>query len=121
MPTMKPTVGRIVVYRSKTANYVVPAIISATQDTLYRPGVEGGHVPDLDSPNHVHLTVFTPGFSGHRNETTSPEFAAELTARSTPAGGSYQEWNIPYDPQNGPGTWCWPEIVQNVVPQGAPF
>ncbi len=106
---MKPTIGRIVVYRSKTAKYFVPALVSATVDTLYRPGVDGGHLADLTDDTHVHLAVFTPGYAGHRNETTTPEQAAELTARSTPAGGTYQEWDVPYDESGEtPGSWSWP-------------
>ena len=107
-----PTVGRIVVYRSKTGKYSIPAIISATVDTLYRLAVDEGHVSDLTDESHVHLTAFTPGFSGHRNSTTSVEQAAALTARSTPAGGSYQEFDVPYDESGEtPGTWSWPRRV----------
>lgn len=107
-----PTIGRIVVYRSKTGKYVVPALIAATVDTLYRPAVEEGHVAELTDESHVHLVVFTPGFAGHRNSTTTPEQAAQLTALSTPAGGSYQEFDIGYDEAGEtPGTWSWPRRV----------
>jgi hypothetical protein len=107
-----PTIGRIVVYRSKTGKYVVPAVIAATVDTLYRPAVEEGHVAELTDESHVHLVVFTPGFAGHRNSTTTPEQAAKLTALSTPAGGTYQEFDIAYDETGEtPGTWSWPRRV----------
>ncbi len=103
------TIGRIVVYRSKTGKYSVPAIVSATVATLYRPGVEGGHLSDLTDASHVHLTVFTPGYAGHRNDTTTAEQAAELTRLSTPAGGTYQEFDVPYDESGEtPGSWSWP-------------
>lgn len=114
-----PTIGRIVTYRSRTGNYDVPAIITATQETLYLPGVEGGFVPDLDSPEHVHLTVFTPGKPGLR--THADDFKVQPDEPiSENVSGCYQEWNIPLwlpgvdgeerassDPW--PGSWRWPE------------
>lgn len=109
---MRPTIARMVVYRSKTGKYVVPAVVSATQETLFRLGVEEGNLPDLSSPTHVHLTVFTPGIQGRVNSTTSAEELGRLQARSTPAGGSYQEWDVPYDETGeAPGSWSWPERV----------
>lgn len=114
---MKPTIGRIVIYRSRTGNYDVPAIITATQDTLNPQGVAAGMVPPLESENHVHLTVFTPGMPGHRKDAddflVEPEFG-----RSENLSGCYQEWNIPFyevagdsDAPAEPGTWRWPERV----------
>lgn len=89
---MKPTIGRIVHYRSKTGNYIMPAIIVATKDTLWPEGVERGDVPDLDDENHVHLECFTPGKNEH-----------------------YQEFNVPYIAENdgaaSAGSWFWPERV----------
>lgn len=104
-----PTLGRIVHYRSKTGKYTLAAIVTATVDTLFRLGVEEGHLPDLTDATHVHLGVFTPGLAGHRNSTTTEDVGATLTARSVPAGGSYQEWDVPED-QTGekPGSWRWP-------------
>lgn len=64
----RPSIGRIVWYRSKTAPYDVPAIINATTETLSPEGVELGHVPMLSSGVHVHLTVFTPGKPGTARE-----------------------------------------------------
>ncbi len=107
-----PTIGRIVVYRSRTGKYVVPAIVSATVGTLYRLGVEEGNLPDLTDESHVHLIVFTPGIAGRANSTTSPDQLAELTARSTPAGGTYAEWDVPYDEAGQvPGSWSWPRTI----------
>jgi hypothetical protein len=112
---MSPTIGRIVVYRSSTGRYSVPAIITATTETLYQPGVDGGHVPPLTGRDHVHLTVFTPGTPGERLPDTDPSI------RTLNAGGTYQEWDIPFDvlggdPRQGiegqpqqPGTWAWPQ------------
>lgn len=107
-PNPTPTVGRIVLYRSRTGNYTVPAIITATESTLYRPGVEAGFVPDLSSLGHVHLTVFTPGKPGKRGS------AADFVARandpiSENVSGCYQEWNVPFDPDAlAAGAWSWP-------------
>lgn len=95
-------------YRSKTGNYRLAAMVTATVETLYRPGVEEGNIKDLDDEMHVHLAVFTPGLEGRRNSTTTPEQAEEMRAVSTPAGGSYQEFNVPYDATGeAPGSWRW--------------
>lgn len=111
---MEPTIGRIVHYRSRTGRYTVPAIVTATVDTLFRPAVEGGHIPDLSSPMHVHLTVFTPGTPGERLPDTDP------TINAANLGGSYQEWDVPFDASTGfrppedpqaAGTWAWPPRV----------
>jgi hypothetical protein len=55
--TQYPSIGRIVVYRSRTGDYDIPAIINCTVDTLNAKGVELGHVPALSSDMHVHSTV----------------------------------------------------------------
>jgi hypothetical protein len=122
---VKPKIGTTVIYRSKTGKYSVPAIITATQDTLYQPAVDGGHIHPLSSPYHVHLTVLTPGIPGERLPDTDPAI------RSQNEGGTYQEFNIPffgngldyvkidnargrlaapgeYSPQD-PSTWTWVE------------
>lgn len=98
---MAPTIGRIVHYRSRTGNYTCPAIVTATQDTLWREGVERGDVPELTGPMDVHLHVFTPG-----------------------AQGSYSEHNVPYAGEapvlgefagQPPRSWTWPPIVERKV------
>lgn len=115
---MTPTIGRIVIYKSRTGYYVVPAVVTATVDTLFRPNVDAGYIADLSSPSHVHLTVFTPGKPGKRAEAT--DFKVESPhGRSENAGGVYQEWDIPQHTDDGtvpgreqaPGTWAWPERV----------
>lgn len=124
----EPTIGRVVLYRSRVGGYDVPAVITATQDTLDPEGVElyrrtagsdldvdAQGVPPLSSPDHVHLTVFSPGLPGN-DEPPKP--------MDRNAGGSYREWNVPLfephtvpDPRPGvqpavaepePGTWRWP-------------
>lgn len=125
----KPSLGRIVHYRSRTGDYTLAAIVAATQADLYRPNVEAGFIPDLDSDMHVHLVCFTPGLPG-AGQDPSKAFAApfqetdeELIRRikqaeeagteaplpiSLPASGTLQEWNIPYANPPEPGTWRWP-------------
>lgn len=122
----QPTIGRIVTYRSRTGNYDVPAIVTATTATLVEIGVEmwresNGEkgVPPLSSPEHVHLQVFTPGIPGLR--AGAQDFKAESEhGRSENVNGSYQEWDIAPDPgrtatdptsEPTPGTWRWPDRV----------
>ena len=129
---MDPTIGRIVIYRSRTGSYDVPAIVTATTETLNPKGVEFFHatngekgVPPLSSDQHVHLTVFTPGLPGYRaeglrGELDTPLAERDASQRGAPAqgygenaGGSYQEWDVPpadEDDVVAPGTWRWPEI-----------
>lgn len=91
MGVRPPKIGDVVQYRSKTGKYTMPAIVSATKETLYKGGVDAGRVPPITSDMNVHLTVFTPG-DEHPN-------------------GSYQEFDIPHFYSAGneeqPGTWHW--------------
>lgn len=108
----KPKIARMVIYRSRTDRYSVPAIINTTMETLVREMVEGGYIDPLDSVDHVHLTVLTGGRAGKRHPDTDPAIP------QAPPGGSYQEFNIPYADMNGnwhydeqpPGTWAWPSL-----------
>jgi hypothetical protein len=113
--TPKPTIGRIVWYRSRTGKYTVPAIISATTETLYRPNVEAGFIDDLGE-NQVHLTVFTPGQPGRRPGAV--DFVDGSDKPIAPnIGGLYQEWSVDFwespgdfwpDEDQPAGTWTWP-------------
>jgi hypothetical protein len=106
-------IGRVVIYRSKTGKYDLPAIVNCTTATLDPEGVKLGHVPELSTPDAVHLTVFTCGKEGTSREGN--------VVNNEAAGGSYQEFNIPMsgfspatategdEPQ--PGTWRFPERV----------
>lgn len=104
----RPTIGRIVIYRSRTLKeefepqapprsaYSLPAIVAATVDSLYGPAVAEGHVRDITDPYVVHLVVFTCG-------------DATLGGND---GGTYQEFAVPYsDDERAPGTWGWPPRV----------
>jgi hypothetical protein len=110
----RPSIGRIVTYRSKTGAYDVPAVINCTIDTISKEGVRLGHVPPLSGNMSVHLTVFTPGKPGTARE------GNEVNPAQT--SGTYQEWDVPLDdpvdelPEGNPdeiapGTWRWPERV----------
>jgi hypothetical protein len=108
----RPSICRMVVYRSKTGAYDVPAVINCTIDTISEEGVRLGHVPPLTSDVHVHLTVFTPGKPGTARE------GNEVNPAQT--SGTYQEWDVPLSgsfaaPTEGDepmlGTWRWPERV----------
>lgn len=119
---MKPSIGRVVVFRSRTGTYSMPALISATVDTLHRPNVDAGHIPELTSDRHVHLTAFTAGIPGERSASSDPE----LGKANPPAGGTLQEWDVeewaPVDADGAAfaagdytaqpaGTWAWPPRV----------
>jgi hypothetical protein len=115
---MKPTIGRIVIYRSRTGDYDVPAIVTATTATLNAKGVELGHVPPLSGEEHVHLTVLTPGKPGMRRG--AEDFKVESPhGRGENVSGCYQEWDIApaaseyeqaaFAGEVAPGTWRWPE------------
>lgn len=125
----RPTLGRIVLYRSKVGLYVVPAVVTATIDTLHPSGIEryeqtNGRegVPPLDDELHVHLTVMSPGICVDK---------APPPGMDANRGGTFREWNIgpsvttlegsplalsPVNagdaPENAvamaPGTWAWP-------------
>lgn len=92
MTYLKPTIGRLVIYRSRTGNYAMPAIVTMTTDSAWQPGIDAGDVPPLTSDRHVHLHVLTPG-----------------------AQAAYQEHDVPFDagPSAGaeqlPGSWAWPQ------------
>ncbi len=116
---MKPTIGRIVIYRSRTGDYDMPAIITATAETLNPKGVELGHIPPLSSDGHVHLTCFTAGKPGIRRG--AEDFKVESQhGRSENVSGCYQEWDVPADHfpsarsgAESPGTWRWPTRVRD--------
>lgn len=101
------TIGRIVIYTSRTGDYVMPAIVSATKSTLFQPNVEAGNIPDCSSDEHVHLAVFTAGTPGKRREALDFKVESEHPVSENVAG-TYQEWDIPHDASGEPGTWCWP-------------
>jgi hypothetical protein len=119
--TAPPMLGRTVTYRSRTGKYDVPAIITATIDTLSPEGVAAGGTKPITGRDRVHLTVFTPGLPGKRADAKDFEVESEHP-RSENVAGCYQEWDVPKgptldraridDPPAGepePGTWRWPE------------
>lgn len=83
---MKPTIGRILRYKGNRGfNAVRAAIVTADVSTLDPRGVASGAIPALDSDEHVHLWVFTPG-----------------------ENGGFTEYNVA--PGDGPGQWSWPAL-----------
>lgn len=123
---VRPTLGRVVIYRSRTGNYDVPAMVTCTPETLAPVGLELWHssggekgVPPIteDQRDRVHLAVFTPGIPGMR--VTADDFVGERKDApiSENVAGTYQEWDVPYDSGGAtpdtplPGTWRWPTRV----------
>jgi hypothetical protein len=115
---MKPTLGRVVHYRSKTGRYTLAADVIGTVNSLAPEGVAAGFVPALSTSEHVHLLVKTPGLPGNRLPDTDPAITAD------PKGGTYVEHNIPFwdpaslvkdeawSPEDQPaGSWTWPPRV----------
>lgn len=117
------TLGRVVLYRSRTGSYTVTGIVNCTTRSINPVGVETGNVPPLSSERHVHLTVFTPGKPGLR--AAADDFKVESQfGISENVAGCYQEWDIPFwEPADAerqawedgdygvqpPGTWAWPQ------------
>jgi hypothetical protein len=101
----KLVIGRVVWYRSRTGAYTVPAVITATVDTLAPELVEAGLIPALSGPMSVHLTVFSPGIpmdgvnaTLHADE--PPQYRLPPGAKSLNLAGTYQEWDVPFfDPR----------------------
>jgi hypothetical protein len=112
---MKPTIGRIVHFRSRTGKYTCAAIITATKDTLYQPGVDAGHVPDLSSDTHVHLSVFTPGDSNIKRADAKDFVVPGKLPPQNSVNGTYQEFDVPFTDalasNQEAGTWMWPPRV----------
>jgi hypothetical protein len=91
---LKPTLGRIVLYRTDGRNglsYDLPAIITCTEES-HAGDYPDGTPNDLPVPRKedVHLTVFTPG-QGHYVEISVP-MATDVLNPS-------------------PRSWRWPERV----------
>lgn len=117
MPGLK--IGRIVWYRSRTGTYSMPAIVTATIDTLFQPNIDAGHIAGVSGPDCIHLTVFTPGKPGKRVTAEDFVVVSEHPIAEN-VGGVYQEWDIPFwnptslndatapDSPQPAGTWTWP-------------
>lgn len=101
-----PTVGRIVLYRSVTGSYTLPAIVTATVGSIFEPGVAEGGVPPLTGDDHVHLHVFTPGAQGGYQEFDVPpmRLAAGDVAYAREDGTLMIFGSEVQDPR----TWAWP-------------
>jgi hypothetical protein len=117
---MKPTIGRIVIYRTDGRNgliYDLPAIITVTKDTHPGDYPDGrlNPLPVPESEDHVHLTVFTPGGFGTSILPSGPEWQTEVAGTKidipvanpssdlfpdskqlVPGSGTYVELNVPF-------------------------
>jgi hypothetical protein len=90
-----PQPGRIVTYRGKIGLHADrPAIVVTSQANLVLPSAEhdnyyaadAARVLELNSPQHLHLWVFTPSEQG-----------------------GFAEFNVA--PGDGPGQWRWPDTA----------
>jgi hypothetical protein len=119
IPPPKPTIGRIVHYRTDGRNglvYDLPAIITCTEAT--HPGAyPDGQANGLPVPigDFVHLTVFSPGgFGTTVRSGIKPENDAEFVGAHTitPGSGTYVEWNVPFTKESEElipaRSWRWP-------------
>ena len=80
----RPRVGDVVLYRSRTDRYTLPAVVTAVQESIDPAGVAAGDVAALHSGMHVHLHVMSPGPSC-----------------------CYTETNVPYDAAGAAATWSF--------------
>lgn len=95
--------GRVVMYRSRVRPYTLPAIVTATAQSLDPIGVARLDVPGLSSASHVHLLVMSPGQQQHYVEHDVPYFDAggiPVTIRPGTEDGKLE-------PRMG--SWYWPE------------
>lgn len=130
MEIQKPTIGRVVLYRTDGRNdlsYDLPAIITCTSETHPGDYPDGrkNPLPVPESPSTVHLTIFTPGGFGTRTNKSS--WAAIHTSDEdfpdaeimTTGSGSYVEWNVPYyvpyETDRAKRTWRYPEITHDKI------
>lgn len=74
--------GQPVIYRSKTGDYSLSAIVTATTASINLKGVEAGYVPPLTDEDHVHLVVFTPGLP----PLETPAHTSKVIDRTQPLG-----------------------------------
>lgn len=104
MNQAKPTIGRIVIYRSKLGDGVVsPAIVLRTRETT----------------NLEIIERWGPSPDGTLSGKGRPEdLVAELPEDHTVdllvhgLGGDYREYAVPFSPfEPEPRTWFWPERV----------
>lgn len=84
MATPEPFIplGATVIYRSKTGDYSLAAIVTATRASINALGVERGFVPAITEPDRVHLAVMTPG----RVAGETPSYTAQIIDPDRPLG-----------------------------------
>ena len=123
---MKPTLGRIVLFRTDGRNglvYDLPAMITVTRDTHPGDYPDGSQnpLPVPESDTHVHLTVFTPGGFGSVVESDMEPLSGDDKSKAyvgadtfKPGSGTYVEWNVPFCKEGSQilsRSWRWPVIT----------
>lgn len=124
MSTMKPTIGRVVIYKSKIDNgpgndVLSPAIILRTKDTtvaavIDRWGPEPRTVHSASDPSVTHETTAKP--DSVINDLPDDD-TVDLLVHGL--GRDYREYGVKRG--DGLGEWNWPQIIQGVVPTGKAF
>lgn len=110
--TLEPGLSKNVIYRSRTGGYDCAAIIVATRSSLNMENVAKGYIPMISEERNVHLVIFSAGKMGQGRSLAEAEkdfLVKSEHGASANVSGTYQEWDIPFDPEGGPGTWRWPE------------
>jgi hypothetical protein len=116
---MTPTIGRIVIYKSKIDNgegndVLSPAIILRTSDTtvaavIDRWGPEPRTVSSASNPSITHETTARPD---NVIADLPDDDTVDLLVHGL--GKDYREYAVKRG--DGLGEWNWPQIVPNVVP-----
>lgn len=92
--TPEPTLGDHVIYRH-VSGYDVPAIVTATHESIEASDTTTREIRPLTDAKHLHLTVFTAA--------TVSERGCEKARDVAPAGERAETSWPPL------GTWRWPE------------
>lgn len=107
----KPTIGRIVIYKSKIDNgpgndVLSPAVVIRTKDTCVeavakRWGPEPSTVTSASDPNVTHQTAGRPS---EVVDVLPDDTTVDLLVHGL--GKDYREYNVKYG--DGLGEWSWP-------------
>lgn len=82
-----------IIYRSKTGDYSLAAVVIADAESINPLGVERRQVPPLTGPGNVHLTVLTPGLP----PVLTPARTAQIIDTRLPLGSRQIELNEALD------------------------
>lgn len=118
----RPSMGRIVWYRSRTGDYACAALITATKDgPVCQRNIDEGYMVGFTSATHVHLDVRSPGIPGKQRTSDFTEGFKDQTGIKMPASsGGYAEFDVPFwhpgkdkweFDEQPPRTWTWPPRI----------